>query len=280
MQYTSTNDSTPGPLASSRRKFDGKFMGKYSFPFSFPFPTHVDPLTKSAVLSNSHKTPRRNLDQILEFDDDRDIIPLPTSPLYQTSTPGRDKNRQRSPSVASTSSGYSPTRLISRGVGKGHVSPEPKARLQPENNRIEFAPHASPMPPTFLEKDVSSEISYEISAVIHRGIFKNNSRQVPWLSFHKRPYFHGRYAAYVYRIKTNISYLPATQPLPASQKRRAAYATGALIPAPMNDPDGWLALPTTTIEGEFTFDRQGQRYAEIECTVRSLHFSKSIFKKI
>lgn len=181
-------------------------MGEYSFPFSFPFPTHVDPLTKSAVLSNPQKMPRRTLDQILEFDDQsqsRDDTPLPASPLHQT-TPRRSDQasrnlRQRSTSSAtassSTSSGYSPTRLISRSVARRQVSPEPQARLQPENNRSEeftTPTHASPMPPTFLEKEVSSEISYEISAVIHRGIFKNNSRQVSCsFIFKQGHHFHG-----------------------------------------------------------------------------------------
>src|SRR5260221_292335 len=48
------------------------------------------------------------------------------------------------------------------------------------------------------------------------------------------------------RIKTNIAYVPASEPQPASQMRREAYETGALVPCPMDDPEGWFALPTVT----------------------------------
>ncbi len=55
-------------------------------------------------------------------------------------------------------------------------------------------------------------------------------------------------------------------PLPASLKRRQAYEAGALIPGPMNDPDGWSALPTATIHG--IFDYYGaKRQIQISYTV-------------
>jgi hypothetical protein len=68
------------------------------------------------------------------------------------------------------------------------------------------------------------------------------------------------------RIKTNINYFPASEPLPASQKRREAYEAGALIPCPMDDPEGWFALPTATIYGVVKTD-ENLLHARVDFTV-------------
>ncbi len=70
-------------------------------------------------------------------------------------------------------------------------------------------------------------------------------------------------------MKTNISYIPALQPLPASQKRREAYEAGTRVPGPFSDPDGWFPMPTSTIHGTFNCDGR-QRQTRIDCTVRTV----------
>ena len=76
---------------------------------------------------------------------------------------------------------------------------------------------------------------------------------------------------FVVRITTNICYVPASQPHPCSPKRRQAYESGALIPGPMNDPDGWFDLPTASVHGIF----QGSRQSKINCKVKSKFSMKS-----
>jgi hypothetical protein len=73
----------------------------------------------------------------------------------------------------------------------------------------------------------------------------------------------------LYRIATSIFYIPASRPHPASEKRRKAYETGALLPCPMYDPEGWLAWPTLTIYGVINPDTSA-RHTKTECTVRDL----------
>jgi len=74
---------------------------------------------------------------------------------------------------------------------------------------------------------------------------------------------------FVERIKTNIAYFPATEPQPASQMRREAYEAGALIPCPMDDSEGWFALPTVTTYGVVkTIDTMP--HTKVDCTVSVL----------
>lgn len=60
--------------------------------------------------------------------------------------------------------------------------------------------------------------------------------------------------------------MPASQPLPASHKRRQAAEAAALIPGPIADPDGWFALPTASVRG--AIDAYGERQQTVvDCTV-------------
>jgi len=70
----------------------------------------------------------------------------------------------------------------------------------------------------------------------------------------------------MHRIKSQITYTPASQSFPASQKRRQAYEAGALIPGPIFDADGWFELPTASIRGIIDVDKE-RRLAVIDCTV-------------
>jgi len=71
------------------------------------------------------------------------------------------------------------------------------------------------------------------------------------------------------RIRTNIAYVPASEPQPASQMRREAYGAGALIPWPMDDPEGWFALPMVTTYGVVkTIDNL--LHTKVDCTVSIL----------
>jgi hypothetical protein len=49
------------------------------------------------------------------------------------------------------------------------------------------------------------------------------------------------------RINT---YLPILKPSPISFKRREACETNSLPPGPLQDPEGWITLPKSTIEGK------------------------------
>jgi hypothetical protein len=69
------------------------------------------------------------------------------------------------------------------------------------------------------------------------------------------------------RIKTNIAYFRTSQPPPASQMRRGAYEAGALLPSPMNDPEGWFAMPTVTIPGVVKTDDGNLLYTSVDCKV-------------
>jgi len=70
------------------------------------------------------------------------------------------------------------------------------------------------------------------------------------------------------RIQTNIAYFPASQPFPASQKRREAYEAGGFLPCPINDPEGWLASPMLTIYGVVNSDALRPRHSKAHCMVR------------
>jgi len=71
------------------------------------------------------------------------------------------------------------------------------------------------------------------------------------------------------RIRTDIIYTPALQPLPSPQKRREAYEAGALLPYPMYNPEGWFAYPTLTLYGVVNPDAN-PRHTKANCTVRIL----------
>ena len=68
------------------------------------------------------------------------------------------------------------------------------------------------------------------------------------------------------RIKTDITYFPALEPLPASPKRREAYEAGDSIPCPMDDPEGWFALPTVKTYGGVKIG-DDLLHIRVDCTV-------------
>jgi hypothetical protein len=70
------------------------------------------------------------------------------------------------------------------------------------------------------------------------------------------------------RIQTNIAYFPASEPPPASGKRREAYEAGGLLPCPMDDPEGWFALPTATMYGVLKINEDLFRI-KVDCTVNT-----------
>jgi len=105
-----------------------------------------------------------------------------------------------------------------------------------------------PMPQSFTESRVSASVVYELAVHIVHGRFRPDSR-----------------------IKTNIAYLPALIPLPPSLKRREAYEAGALLPGPISDPSGWIALPTT--KARSTLGNTSGRVAQVDYT---LHLAKPL----
>ncbi|KAF8165885.1 hypothetical protein B0H34DRAFT_254666 [Crassisporium funariophilum] len=106
----------------------------------------------------------------------------------------------------------------------------------------------SPTPQSFMEQGIAASIRYELTVRIVHGRFRQDSK-----------------------IRTNINYIPSTVPPPALSRRQQAYKNGALLPSPLEDPDGWFALALSTVKGEF--GGIGGRQVKIDC---QLYLSKPL----
>lgn len=221
--------SNLGDTEALKGKFDGKLVGKYEFPFSLPFPTYVE-LASKAVVSMRES----------------DISPSPIEDITSPETPDHEYAKVR-PWTRKTGSPYAPNpRILSH-------------QLVPTSSTEQMA---SPTPQTFIEKGITATVTYTISVLFVHGWFKHESRSVSTIVICAC----GTEQRRLYRIRTNITYLPASQPLAASQKRQQAYEAGAFIPGPLNDPDGWFTLPNATIRGIVTC-HGWKRQTKTDCKV-------------
>ncbi|KAJ3539369.1 hypothetical protein NMY22_g4770 [Coprinellus aureogranulatus] len=86
----------------------------------------------------------------------------------------------------------------------------------------------SPVPQSFLERNVMANVHYQLTLCISHGMFSTESR-----------------------VKTNVVYMPTTIPEPMGLKRRAACRHKKLPPNPELDPNGWTQLPLISIKGTY-----------------------------
>ncbi|KAF8893773.1 hypothetical protein BD779DRAFT_1669314 [Infundibulicybe gibba] len=100
-------------------------------------------------------------------------------------------------------------------------------------------PRSHQIPQTYLERNTTVSVHYELFVFVSRGRLRSDSR-----------------------IHTSIIYVPHITPEPASALRQAAYLERQLPPCPQVDPIGWHMLPSATLRGLV-----GQRPTEIECTL-------------
>ncbi|PPR04012.1 hypothetical protein CVT24_010505 [Panaeolus cyanescens] len=93
------------------------------------------------------------------------------------------------------------------------------------------------LPPSFLERDVSMTVKYEIHLQISHGRFRSETKVISPLIF-----------------------VPCVTPSPLPPGLRSAYETthsephddeeqGVIIPSPLADPASWFALPSNTLNG-------------------------------
>lgn len=94
----------------------------------------------------------------------------------------------------------------------------------------------SPIPQTFLERDIGVNVQYELGLVVTHGMFTPDSK-----------------------VKTLIVYTPSVKPPVPS----TLHQTCTPLPRPDADPEGWYALPKMVIQGELL----GERQVELGCTL-------------
>jgi hypothetical protein len=160
-EFTLWDKSVDDPLQSDnaessstpKKKNDGRLApGKYTLPFSFPFPTHPESHGSSISPFPLHTVGTTPSGVI-----------SPPSPLYDNDLKNTEKaqrtwTRRFSSSVVSPSS---PTRV--QASDHSHIS------LGSEPRRSS----ASPMPQTFMEKDINPNVAYVISVRIVHGRFQS-----------------------------------------------------------------------------------------------------------
>lgn len=227
------------------QKSDGRLSGSYQFPFSFPFPAHIDSDAYSDIQS-----------VVSPF-------PLATGPFStDTSTPlpsvaVPEKLRSSAPDMTSVQrSAPSQTGNI---ILEKRRSVLPQTVPQTRGSSTTGSPGLFyPTPGSFAERSVSVRVQYELIVRIIHGRFKPDSKCLSLLL--TRVGFPAN--LYVLRINTNIAYLPILKPSPFSLKRKEAYETNALPPGPLQDPEGWFALPKSAIKG-----RLGGRQVQVDCIV-------------
>ncbi|TFK28967.1 hypothetical protein FA15DRAFT_611102 [Coprinopsis marcescibilis] len=218
-------------------KFNGKFNGQYSFPFSIPFPSHVDLSTllppeidrrQSTMLANttgSTSTPGPIL--VLDYNSARDgqrVGPVienlsassPPSPALASSTNTGSQRRDRRSLDAFLGLSWSQ----SKGNSK-------------RNN-------VQPLPQSFLEKNVSANVQYELTVYISHGRFRADNK-----------------------LKTQVMYSPHSWPPPSSSSRQESYRAGGPVLGPLLDPSGWRSLAPVSIIGDFV----GLKQTEVRCTL-------------
>ncbi|KAF8165752.1 hypothetical protein B0H34DRAFT_794105 [Crassisporium funariophilum] len=213
-------------LTSTKSKSDGKLIGEHHFPFTFPFPANVDLSSCSSIPS------------------EWSLGPPASPPASPTISPSSSKGSSRTWSLGlgSPSSPKSPQESSHTGQKqKRRQSSLPKG-VTAATDEDGTTSIVCPCPQSYMEHDAAASVQYELSVHIVHGRFRQDSK-----------------------IKTNITYIPSTTPLPASSKRQAAYEEGALLPGPSSDPLGWFALPKTAIHGEIS--SFGRRQVQIDCVL-------------
>jgi len=136
---------------SQRKKSDTRLAsGQYSFPFSFPFPTKA--VSPPLLNANSISPSRRHTIG--------DNVASSSSENGQNNTEKPQRRWTRRFTSAPSDEPSSPTNL----QPPGHPHPKPRHSC------------ASPMPPTFMEKDIDPNVAYDISVRIVHGRFKASSK--------------------------------------------------------------------------------------------------------
>jgi len=220
--------------------------GSYPFSFSIPFPGQVDFDLLSAVLPAP------------EFVHPFSDIGVPASPMSPTNQPYIEpKSPGRSTPVSPIKSSSLRSNSPDLDIANERRKRDPHRTLSGDSNiSTEIALEN---PQSFIENRAAT-IFYELVVRIVHGRFRPDNKYV---SAHLL--LISILISQKNRIKAPITYIPAVVAQPASIRRQQAYENAALIPGPHSDPEGWLSLPTTVLQGSMT-GTLAQNVA-IECTV-------------
>jgi hypothetical protein len=136
--------------STRKKKADPRLAsGKYTFPFSFPFPTHPDQITNSSALNTNSIGAH--------------TVRNPVSSVASSTSDDGPKNPQKAP----------------RRWIRLFTSTSPTSSSTPSDSSLVSEPHrssVSPMPQTFMEKDIDPNVAYDISVRIVHGRFKASSK--------------------------------------------------------------------------------------------------------
>ncbi|TFK23474.1 hypothetical protein FA15DRAFT_620797 [Coprinopsis marcescibilis] len=210
-------------VPTSSKRFTGNFVGQYDFPFKFPFPSHVDLSTLLPVMTIGGPQLGSEINPFL--------IDQPSTKVNDPPSTLREKGHQATnPVNLRGSSASSPTLP---------VVPSQPSRRNP-TSWGDLQSDTQTLPPSFLEKNVNSNMQYELVLIISHGRFRNDSR-----------------------LKTVILYTPSFWPPPSSNGRQTSYREGALLRGPILDPDGWYPFSPVKIKG--TLQRASE--VEVECVL-------------
>ncbi|KAF9058188.1 hypothetical protein BJ165DRAFT_114949 [Panaeolus papilionaceus] len=98
-----------------------------------------------------------------------------------------------------------------------------------------------PTPQSFLERDLPSNIDYELVVRVKHGLLRADTK-----------------------LKVPVVFIPRITPDPVPPRRQAAYLEGAFqLPSPLSDPEGWEPLEPCTISGVFGSDN----HVDVECSI-------------
>jgi len=148
LQSNTTESNVP-----QKKKNDLRLApGQYSFPFSFPFPTYAD---SSSVLNANSISPFRP-----------HTVSNTISNVASPSSDSGQKNTEK------------PQRRWTGRFTSAPDEPPSPTKLQTPGHPYSQLRHgcASPMPPTFMEKDIDPNVAYDISVRIIHGRFKASSK--------------------------------------------------------------------------------------------------------
>ncbi|CAA7259379.1 unnamed protein product [Cyclocybe aegerita] len=95
-----------------------------------------------------------------------------------------------------------------------------------KGKRVARAALVCPTPQTFLERDISANVEYELVLQITHGILRTVSK-----------------------LKAPVIFIPQITPDPPSPMRQLAYSENAMLPGPEADIEGWTALRTLEVRG-------------------------------
>ncbi|TEB24963.1 hypothetical protein FA13DRAFT_1268548 [Coprinellus micaceus] len=104
--------------------------------------------------------------------------------------------------------------------------------------------HEAPLPRTFFEKEVTTDIRYDLTLIISSGSWKFTKTESS--------------------VTTPVVYIPVTRPPPSTLGRQIANEQRTPPPGPGLDPDGWSQLSPVTIHG---FYRPRRESLDVEYTI-------------